>query len=255
MNNQMRNDTNPGLAAVSNNSNNDISNNNNVMQGQVRQGINNSTNVNGGNAAPIRNGGRPTSGVSTTLTKKKMPVKAEKNPKYTENWINVKAIRNGMIFNDTNEMVTGVKINPKNIFILDQSEMDNTLIGLMNFYNTIDYEFWIMVADRPVDIAMYQAELQLLYNKTADQRIRKIIQQDMDKGDFFGLNNVVDTEYYLLFKEKRLDVIQKRIRDLINGLASAGLVVSQTNNDDLRMIIDNFLYAGRKLESGTVMPQ
>lgn len=68
-----------------------------------------------------------------------LPRNVQNNPKYTENWINVKAINNGIIYNDRNEMVTGVKIQPKNIFILDSYSMDNTLTGLMNFYNTIDY--------------------------------------------------------------------------------------------------------------------
>lgn len=179
---------------------------------------------------------------------------AQKNPKYTENWLPLKAIKNGIMYNNKNEMITGVKIQPRNIFILEQSQMDSALIGLMNFYNTIDYEFWLVVADRPVDIAVYQAELQVLYNKTPDQRIRKLIAQDMAKGDFFVNNDVVDTEYFILFKEKNGELLQKKLRNIINSLASAGLVASQTTNDDLRMIIDNFLNGGRKFESGTVMP-
>ena len=120
---------------------------------------------------------------------KKMAKSVRVDSKWTENWINVKKISNGIIYNNLGEMVTGIKIQPKNIFILDGSSMDNTLIGLMNFYNTIDYEFWLMVADRPVDITVYETELQLLYNKTQDQRIRKLISQDMDKGDYFKNNN------------------------------------------------------------------
>ena len=120
---------------------------------------------------------------------KKMAKSVKVDSKWTENWINVKKISNGIIYNNLGEMVTGIKIQPKNIFILDGSSMDNTLIGLMNFYNTIDYEFWLMVADRPVDITVYETELQLLYNKTQDQRIRKLISQDMDKGDYFKNNN------------------------------------------------------------------
>ena len=158
------------------------------------------------------------------------------------------------MYNNKNEMVTGVKIQPRNIFILDQGSMDNALIGLMNFYNTIDFEFWLVVADRPVDIAIYQAELQVLYNKTQDQRIRKMIAQDMAKGDFFVNNNVVDTEYFILFKEKNGEMLGKKVRSMINNLASAGLVASQTTNDDLRMIIDNFLNGGDKYEAGGVMP-
>ena len=188
------------------------------------------------------NGGRP------------LPKKAQQNSIYTENWLPLKGISNGIMYNDHKEMITGVKIQPKNIFILDQGSMDMSLIGLMNFYNTIDFEFWLVVADRPVDIAMYQAELQLLYNQTTDQRIRKIISQDMNKGDYFVNNDVVDTEYFILFKEKNQEMLAKKVRNIINGLANAGLIASQTTNDDLRMILDNFLNGGKKYEAGGVMP-
>ena len=215
---------------------------NNQMNNQVNQNINQGiSNPNTSNQASV-SGVRP------------MPKAAKNNPKYTENWIPIKAISNGIMYNTRNEMVTGVKIQPRNIFILDQSSMDNALIGLMNFYNTMDFEFWLVVADRPVDIAIYQAELQVLYNKTQDQRIRKMISQDMAKGDFFINNNVVDTEYFILFKEKNQEMLGKKVRSIINNLASAGLVASQTSNDDLRMIIDNFLNGGDKYEAGGVMP-
>ena len=41
---------------------------------------------------------------------------------------------------------------------------------------------------------------------------------------------------------------------LINGLASCGLNSAQANNDDLRIILDNFLNGGSTTEFGTVMP-
>lgn len=239
MNNQMNNDIEklnetqvmPQMGVVSGGA----SQNSSDMIRQVRTGVS----VSGIDKATIR----------------ALPKKVAGDPKYTENWINIKTISNGIIYNKQGMMVTGVKIQPKNIFILDQSQMDNTLIGLMNFYNTLDFEFWIIVADRPVDISMYQAELQLLFNKTQDQMLRKIIQQDMDKGDFFTNNNVVDTEYYILFKENKMDMLQKKVRSMINNLASAGLVASQTTTEDLRMVVDNFLNAGRTFRSGGVMPQ
>lgn len=67
-------------------------------------------------------------------------------------------------------------------------------------------------------------------------------------------NSIVDTEYYVLFKDKNPDNLQKRIRLLINGLASCGLNASQVSNDDLRLILDNFLNGGKTTEFGTVMP-
>ena len=173
--------------------------------------------------------------------------------KYTEADVPVKGIVNGVIVLDDNQKVTGVKIMPRNIFILDP-EMQNAIItNLKTVYNVIDYEFWIVVADRPVDINVYLSQLQLLYNQTTDPARRKIINEDLNKANMFVANSVVDTEYYLLFKEKNDEVINKRIRNLINNFANAGLTAFQTTNDDLRTILDNFLNGGQTTDFGAVL--
>lgn len=172
---------------------------------------------------------------------------------YTNDHIPVKSITNGMIILDNNQKVTGIKIMPKNIFILDQGMQDSIIANLRNVYNIIDYEFWIIAADRPVDISVYLSQLQLLYNNVQDNARRKLIVDDINKANMFMNNNVVDTEYYLLFKERDSDLIQKRIRTLINAFASAGLTSRQTTNDDLRMILDNFLNGGKTTTFGTVI--
>ena len=173
---------------------------------------------------------------------------------YTEDWLAITGIQNGFIICEGKQKVTGVKITPRNIFILDQQSQDNVLISLKNFYNMIDFEFWLVVADRPVDISDYMSQLQLLYNDAASPAIRKLILQDIDKGNTFMNNNIVDTEYFILFKDTSEDVLQKRVRMLINGLASCGLNASQVSNDDLRIILENFLNGGVSTEFGTVMP-
>ena len=173
--------------------------------------------------------------------------------KYTEDWIPVKSIANGMIILDDNNKVTGVKIRPRNIFILDQSTHDNVLIALKNFYNTIDFEFCLISADRPVDISSYLAKLQVLYNQVQNPAIRKLISQDIQKANMFMDNSVTDNEYYILFREKNPDLIQKRLRTLITGLANCGLDSSQTSNQDLRIILDNFLNGGVTSNFGTVV--
>ena len=126
-------------------------------------------------------------------------------------------------------------------------------MNLKNFYNQIDFEFWLIVADRPVDISVYMSQLQLLYNQNSSPAIRKLISEDIQKGNGFMNNNVVDTEYYILFKESNLDLIQKRIRMMINSLSACVLLSSQTSNEDLRIILDNFLNGGQTTEFGTVV--
>ena len=173
--------------------------------------------------------------------------------KYPEDWLPVRTIENGTIVLDNKERVTGVKIRPRNIFILDQGTQDGVIIALKNFYNTLDFEFWLMSADRPVDISSYLARLQLLYNQTNSPVIRKMISQDIMKANNFIDNNVTDTEYYILFREKNLEMIQKKLRTLVTGLANCGLDSAQTSNDDLRMLLDNFLNGGMRTDLGTVV--
>ena len=65
--------------------------------------------------------------------------------------------------------------------------------------------------------------------------------------------NVVDTEYYIIFQEKKLEILQKKLHSLISGLANCGLQSAQTSNNDLRVILDNLLNGGETSNFGTVM--
>ena len=53
--------------------------------------------------------------------------------------------------------------------------------------------------------------------------------------------------------EKRMDLIQKKLRTLMSGLANCGLNSIQVSNSDLRMVLDNFLNGGTQTNFGTVM--
>lgn len=190
-------------------------------------------------------------GMSETM-KRKVDVKAQK---YAENWLPIRGIQNGEIILDNGSRVTGVKVNPRNIFILDYDSQNNAIFNLRNFYNTLDYEFWLIVADRPVDISMYLSLLKLLFNSVQIPAIRKMVREDIDKANLFMSKevNVTDTEYFILFKDKRPEMIQKRIQNLVSGLAGAGLQSAQTSNDDLRTLIDGFMNGGDTTTFGTVM--
>ena len=135
----------------------------------------------------------------------------------TENWLPVKNITDGMIILNNNDKVSGVKIIPRNIFILSEEEQNMVISNLKQVYNQIDYEFWLVVADRPVDISVYMSRLQVMYNQTTSVAIRKLIMEDIQKANGFINNSVVDTEYYILFKERKPENIQKKIRHLINS--------------------------------------
>ena len=182
--------------------------------------------------------------------------KTQLGSKFTEDFVPVKGIINGMIQLDNGEYVTGIKVEPKNIFILDSNEEYNTIFNFRNFYNSIDYEFWLIVADRPVDISVYLSQLQVLYNKTQDNAIKKLILQDIDKANLFMSTtaDIVDTEYFILFKEKKMEIIQKRIQQLISSLASCGLNSQQVSNNDMRMLLDNFFNGAVSTEFRSVMP-
>ncbi len=176
--------------------------------------------------------------------------------KYAENWLPVANIQGGEIILDNGTRVTGVKVRPRNIFILDYDSQSNAIFQLRNFYNSIDYPFWLIVADRPVDINVYLAQLKLLYNQVQFPAIRKLVREDIDKANMFmgKTVGVTDTEYFILFKERRPELIQKKIQNLISNLASAGLQSTQVSNDDLRTLLDGFMNGGDTINFGTVMP-
>lgn len=180
-------------------------------------------------------------------------INANKDSSLTENWITVKEINNNLIFLDSKEMVTGVKIQPKNIFIMDQNSQAIMIDTLKTFYNQVDFEFWLIVADRPVDISVYISQLEVHLGNVQNPAIRKLIANDIEKADLFVQNDVVDTEYFILFKEKRLEIVQKKLRNLIMNLANAGLNSVQVSNNDLRVILDNFFNDGANTSFGTVM--
>ena len=74
----------------------------------------------------------------TSTTNKKIDPQAQK---FAENWLPVRGIQNGEIILENGLRVTGVKVRPRNIFILDYDSQSNAIFNLRNFYNTMDYEF------------------------------------------------------------------------------------------------------------------
>ena len=153
--------------------------------------------------------------------------------KYTEDWLPIKDIKNGMIevegkIGEGTQLVVGVRIEPKNIFISEQSIQDRTIAALRNFYNTLDYEFWLVCCDRPVDINLYRSELEIMYNDAQSQQIRKMILEDIQKCEkFIGPEiNAVDTEFYLLFKDspKNMERIQNVFIILFRDLQLQDLI-------------------------------
>ena len=184
-----------------------------------------------------------------------MSSKKAANSRYTEDWLPVKNIANGMIELENKFKVTGVKIRPRNIFILESNLRNNIISQLRILYDTIDFEFWFISADRPVDISDYLATLQIQYNQESNPVIKKLISQDIEKANDFIRDNVTDTEFYILFKEKNLDIIQKRLRTLMMGLSNAGLDSVQTSNTDLRVILESFLNGRMTTDSKVVMPR
>ena len=69
--------------------------------------------------------------------KKQVQSKANK---FAENWLPIKSIANGAIILDNGQQVTGIKIHPRNIFIMDQETQNAVIANLRNVYNQINYE-------------------------------------------------------------------------------------------------------------------
>lgn len=64
---------------------------------------------------------------------KKLNNSAPSGVSYSEDWLPVRQIMNGMIQLDDGSYVTGVKVAPKNIFIMDQGTQQIQFINLEIF--------------------------------------------------------------------------------------------------------------------------
>ena len=96
-----------------------------------------------------------------------------------------------------------------------------------------------------------------MFVDATSQQQRKLIAEDLKKVDkFIGPEiNAVDTEFYILFKApvKQTELIQKRISNMISGLASAGLNCRQITEEDIRVLLDSIFNDSERVEFGTVM--
>ena len=52
-----------------------------------------------------------------------------------------------------------------------------------------------------------------------------------------------------------MDQLQDKLRTMVNGLASCSLLATPVTDDDLRVILDNFLNGGVRHDFGTVVVQ
>ena len=76
--------------------------------------------------------------MATTVKKQSLGNKKSSSAKsttsqWTEDWLPVRGIQNNCIITTRKELVTGVKISPRNIFILDADSQNRVLTGLKNF--------------------------------------------------------------------------------------------------------------------------
>jgi len=92
-----------------------------------------------------------------------------------------------------------------------------------------------------------------MLNEPLSPARRKMVMQDLEKADMFINNQVVDTEYYVLFKESKMELLQDKLRSMVNGFASCSLLATPVSDDDLRVILDNFLNGGVRYDFGTVV--
>jgi hypothetical protein len=183
--------------------------------------------------------------------------------KFTEDWLPIIDIKNGYIrvkgegILGGEQYVTGVRIEPKNILITDTQNQNLVISSLMDFYNTMHTEFWLVCCDRPVDINLYKSELEIMLNETQSPQIRKLISEDIRKCEQFSCPtyNSVDTEFYILVKYsvKNIDKLQKVVSQMIAGLAQSQLNSRQITDEDARVILDSFFNDGLRTEFGTVM--
>ena len=163
-------------------------------------------------------------------------------------WATVRQITSGVIVLNSGELVSGVKVIPRNIFIMQQDDTNAIIYALSKFYDSIDFDYWLIIGDKPVGLTDYFNSVQNIYNNNSSDHVRAIARDDIAKANKYvsGDYGVSDTEYFLLFKEKSIQGVQDKISKIISGIKDCELDAVQVSNDELRLVMDTFLSNGKK---------
>ena len=143
--------------------------------------------------------------------------KTYKSVKTTLDWLDVADVKDNVMYLKNGEMVVGIKLQPRNIFI-DPNEVQRRIVNNLRIsLNKLKFPIYWGFVFTPVDLTEHISQLLIQLEQEEDFVIKGMIQNDLDKAYWFS-ENYRELGFFLMIKEKDKTKLTKKYEMLVSEL-------------------------------------
>ena len=160
-------------------------------------------------------------------------------------FLNIKDIKRNYLYTLDNQIVVFIKVNPINIELLSDSELERKMDSEAIEFSNEQYPYKIMVIPRAVDISEHIREQEQLKKTLDDDVCIEIINNRIIATmEIVENKNIIENEFYIMLYDNYRDNIEhelnKRVNSWINRLNNCELKCEVLEERDIILLMKSF---------------
>lgn len=160
-------------------------------------------------------------------------------------FLNIKDIKRNYLYTLDNQIVVFIKVNPINIELLSDSELERKMDSEAIEFSNEQYPYKIMVIPRAVDISEHIREQEQLKKTLDDDVCIEIINNRIVATmEIVENKNIIENEFYIMLYDNYRDNIEhelnKRVNSWINRLNNCELKCEVLEERDIILLMKSF---------------
>ena len=171
-------------------------------------------------------------------------------------FLNIKDIKRNYLYTLDNQIVVFIKVNPINIELLSDSELERKMDSEAIEFSNEQYPYKIMVIPRAVDISEHIREQEQLKKTLDDDVCIEIINNRIVATmEIVENKNIIENEFYIMLYDNYRDNIEhelnKRVNSWINRLNNCELKCEVLEERDIILLMKSFTIPEFARKEGT----
>jgi len=160
-------------------------------------------------------------------------------------FLNIKDIKRNYLYTLDNQIVVFIKVNPINIELLSDSELERKMDSEAIEFSNEQYPYKIMVIPRAVDISEHIREQEQLKKSLDDDVCIEIINNRIVATmEIVENKNIIENEFYIMLYDNYRDNIEhelnKRVNSWINRLNNCELKCEVLEEREIILLMKSF---------------
>ena len=160
-------------------------------------------------------------------------------------FLNIKDIKNNYLYTLDNQIIVFIKVNPINIELLSDSELERKMDSEAIEFSNEQYPYKIMVIPRAVDISGHIREQEQLKKSLDDDVCIEIINNRIIATmEIVENKNIIENEFYIMLYDNYRDNIEhelnKRVNSWINRLNNCELKCEVLEEREIILLMKSF---------------